>query len=177
MRTMAKVIIVIGAALFLAAPVHAQLFKKGLQIGYVDVAKIFDQYNKTDIATEKLKKDIEEKKKDIEKRKENINLLKQKLETQGVVISEAEKAKMQEEFESKIKELKDITEKFNQELRSQEQQFVRDILEDIKETIKVYGKDNGYDLILDNREVLYGPEGMDITDEIVNIINKKQKSK
>lgn len=158
-------------------PAQAQLFRKGFKIGYVDIARIFDQYQKTDIATEKLKKEIEEKRKVIEKRKENINLLKEKLKSQAVVISEEEKSRMEEEVEAKVKELKDIAEKSNRDLRQKEQELVRDILKDIEETIKIYGKDNGYDFILDKREVLYGSEAMDLTEEIINIINKKLHNK
>lgn len=177
MRVVIKVIFVIAISLFLAAPTQAQLFKKGVKIGYIDIARVFDQYEATDIATAELRKDIEDKRKDVEKRTEDINLLKQKLETQGMVIKKEEKTRIEEEVEDKIRELKAITERLNRELRQREQKFVRDILEEIQEVVKVYGKDNGYDLILDKREVLYGPEGMDVTSEIVKIINKRLEKK
>lgn len=177
MRVSIKLIIAALLSLFFALPAGAQLFKKGVKIGYVDITEVFDNYKATDIATDELKKDIEEKRKEIEKRKEDINILKQKLETQGSVINANEKSKMEEEVETKLGELKEIAEKSNLELRRQEQKFVRDILEEIQEVIRIYGKDNDYDLILDRRQVLYGPEGMDITNAVVEIINKKTKQK
>jgi outer membrane protein len=175
MARLAKSGIVIAMALFLSSPLQAQIFKKGIKIGYIDIAKAFDEYKRTDIATEELKKVIEEKKTDIEKRKPAITLLKQKLDTQGVVINEQEKSKMEGEVESKISELKDMAEKSNKELRQKEDALVRSILNDIKEAVKSYGKENSFDLILDSREVHYAPDGMDITDEIVKIINSKLK--
>ena len=175
MKIVKKVVVLLVLFLFLAAPTQAQLFKKGIKIGYVDIAEVFDQYEATDIATEKLRGDIEEKKKDIEKRREDINILTQKLDAQATVINEKEKDKVKKDVESKLKELKDITEKSNRELRQREQKLIRDILKDIEEVIKIYGKDNGYDLVMDKRQVLYGPEGMDITKEIVKIINKRLK--
>jgi outer membrane protein len=141
------------------------------------VAQVFDKYQKTDEATETLKKEIEGKRKDIEKRREAINLLKQKLESQGVVMAEKEKAKMEEEVDAKISELKDITEKSNRELRERETQLTKTILKDIEEVVKAYGKDNGYDLILDSRDVLYGPEGMEVTNDIIKLMNEKGKKK
>jgi len=177
MRILGKLAVLMVLFLSIAAPTQAQLFKKGIKIGYVDIAEVFDQYEATDIATEKLRGDIEEKKKDIEKRREDINILTQKLETQATVINEKEKEKVKKEVEGKLKELKDITEKSNRELRQREKKLIRDILKDIEEVIKIYGKDNGYDLVLDKRQVLYGPEGMDITEEIVKIINKRLKNK
>jgi len=177
MRILGKLTVLMVLFLFLAAPTQAQLFKKGVKIGYVDIAEVFDQYEATDIATEELKEDIEEKAKDIEKRKEDINILSQKLETQGTVINEEEKTKVKKDVEGKLKELKNITERSNRELRQREKKLIRDILKDIEAVIKIYGKDNGYDLILDKRQVLYGPEGMDVTGEIVKIINQRLKKR
>lgn len=171
------IVVAIVFSVFMAGSSQAQIFKKGLKIGYVNVAKVFDKYKRTDEATEALKKDIEDKRKDIEKKKEAINLLKQKLESQGVVMAEKEKTKMQEEVEARLSELKDITEKSNRELRERETNLTRDILKDIEEVVKAYGKDNDYDLILDSREVLYGPEGMEVTEDIIKLINEKTKKK
>ena len=178
MKTLGRLIIFVAIfSLIMAGSSQAQIFKKGLKIGYVNVAQVFDKYKRTDEATEALKKDIEDKRKDIEKKKEAINLLKQKLEAQGVVMAEKEKAKMEEEVEAKISELKDISEKSNRELRERETALTRDILKDIEEVVKAYGKDNGYDLILDSREVLYGLEGMEVTNDIIKLINEKTKKK
>ena len=177
MKMLGKLVVFVVLFLFLVAPAQAQLFKKGIKIGYVDIVKVFDQYEATDTATETLRNDIKDKEKDIEKRKEDINLLKNKLETQGAVINKEEKAKIEEEVETKIRDLKDMTEKSNRDLRQREQKFVRDILKKIEGVVEMYGKDNGYDLILDKRNVLYGPEGMDITKEIVDIMNKQLKEK
>ncbi len=177
MKIVKKIVVLLALFLFLATPTQAQLFKKGIKIGYVDIAEVFDQYEATDIATEKLRADIEEKKKDIEKRKEDINILTQKLEVQATVINEKEKEKVKKDVESKLKELKDIMGRSNRELRQREKKLIRDILKDIEAVIKIYGKDNGYNLVLDKRQVLYGPEGMDITKEIVKIINKRLKKK
>ena len=177
MRMFEKLIVAVVISLSLITSVQAQVFKKGLKIGYVNVAQVFDKYKRTDEATEALKKDIEDKRKDIEKKKEAINLLKQKLEAQGVVMAEKEKTKMQEEVEARISELKDISEKSNRELRERETALTRDILKDIEEVVKAYGKDNDYDLILDSREVLYGPEGMEVTEDIIKLINEKTKKK
>jgi Skp family chaperone for outer membrane proteins len=92
-------------------------------------------------------------------------------------MAEKEKAKMEEEVDAKISELKDITEKSNRELRERETQLTKTILKDIEEVVKAYGKDNGYDLILDSRDVLYGPEGMEVTNDIIKLMNEKGKKK
>lgn len=177
MKVLIKIVVFILVSLCLTAQANSQLFKKGLKIGYVDIGEAFDKYKRTDIATEQLKKDIEEKRKEIEKKKETINVLKKKLETQGVVIKEEEKGKMEQEVEGRISELKDIAEKSNIALRQKENEFTKNILDDIRAAINIYAKENEFDIVLDKREVLYGIEGMDITKEIIEIVNKKMNKK
>lgn len=141
------------------------------------MTKVFDKYQKTDEATEILKKEVEDRRKAIEKKQEDISSLKQKLELQGVVMNEGDKAEMEGDVEAKIKELKDLVEKSNEALRKWETKLTRDICDDIEEIVKTYGRDNGYDLILDSQKILYGLEGMDVTNEIIKVINKKSRKK
>jgi Skp family chaperone for outer membrane proteins len=45
-------------------------------------------------------------------------------------------------------------------------------LDEILEAVKDYGRKQKCGMIFDSRVVLYGPEGTDITDEIIKALNK-----
>ena len=49
---------------------------------------------------------------------------------------------------------------------------IRGISKEISDVCEKYGKDKGYDAILDARATLYTPESLDITDEILKELNK-----
>jgi len=120
----------------LVMPVRVQAKSDALSIGYIDLAKIFDQYEKT---------------KDSDKNLET--------EWQGK--------------QTEIKELQDVTKEIQDELTGERNEIVRQILKDIDTVINQYGESNGYDLILNERVLLYRAEGLDLTDKIVKILNDK----
>jgi len=53
--------------------------------------------------------------------------------------------------------------------------MVRDILKEMNTVIQKYGENNGYSIILNDRVLLYGGKTLDITDEIIKIMNKNYK--
>lgn len=153
----------------LVMPVRVQAKSDALSIGYIDLAKIFDQYEKTKDSDKNLETEWQGKQTEIKELREEITRLKDELE----VLSEAAKLKKQEVVDSKIKELQDITKEIQDELTGERNEIVRQILKDIDTVINQYGESNGYDLILNERVLLYRAEGLDLTDKIVKILNDK----
>ena len=153
----------------LVMPVRVQAKGDTLSVGYIDLAKIFDQYEKTKDSDKNLETEWQGKQGEIKELREEITRLKDELE----VLSEAAKAKKQEVVDSKIKELQDVTKEIQDELTGERNEIVRQILKDIDTVINQYGESNGYDLILNERVLLYRAEGLDLTDKIVKILNDK----
>ena len=155
----------------LVMPVRVQAKGDALSIGYIDLAKIFDQYEKTKDSDKNLETEWQGRQSEIKVLREDITRLKDELE----VLSESAKAKKQEVIDSKIKELQGFTKEIQDELTSERNEIVRQILKDIDTIINKYGESNGYDLILNERVLLYRAEGLDLTDKIVKILNDKYK--
>ncbi len=155
----------------LVMPVRAQAKGDALSIGYIDLAKIFDQYEKTKDSDKNLETEWQGRQSEIKVLREDITRLKDELE----VLSESAKLKKQEVVDSKIKELQGFTKEIQDELTSERNEIVRQILKDIDTIINKYGESNGYDLILNERVLLYRAEGLDLTDKIVKILNDKYK--
>ena len=155
----------------LVMPVSLQAKDDALSIGYIDLAKIFDQYEKTKDSDKDLEVEWQGRQSEIKELREEITRLKDELE----VLSEDAKAKKQDVIDSKIKELQNFTKEIQDELTGERNEIVRKILEDIDAVINQYGKSNGYDLILNERVLLYRTEDLDLTGEIVKILNDKYK--
>ncbi len=155
----------------LVMPVSLQAKGDALSIGYIDLAKIFDQYEKTKDSDKNLEVEWQGKQGEIKALREEITRLKDELE----VLSESAKGKKQEVIDSKIKKLQDFTKEIQDELTGERNEIVSQILKDIDATIKQYGESNGYDLILNERVLLYRTEGLDLTDKIAKILNDKYK--
>ncbi len=148
-------------------------FAQDLKIGYVDVLKIFSDYKKTKKYDKELEKKGEAAKKKLEAKLEIVNGLKSKLS----VVKEDEKDKEEANLVKEAKEYDQLLRKADFDIRKERDEKMREILEDIDKIIKDYSEKNGFDLVVDERAVLYGAKGMDITDEILKIANKKFRKK
>lgn len=146
-------------------------YAKEVKIGYVFMAKVFDDYYKTKDA----EKALSEKgtKKEAE-RKKMIDELK-KLKDEQALLSEKGKAEKQAVIDGKVKMLQDFDMKTRDELMKERNDSLSGIMSDITKVISDHAKAGGYDVVLnsDPRVMLYGAEGMDITNDILTKLNKK----
>ena len=155
----------------LIMPVTLEAKEDVLNVGYIDLAKIFDQYEKTKDSDKNLEEEWQSKQSKIKELREEITRLKDEIG----VLSESVKAKKQEIIDGKIRELQEFTKEIQDELTSKRNEVVSQILKDIDTVIEEYGKDNGYNLIFNERVLLYHAESLDVTDKIVKILNDSYK--
>ncbi len=158
--------IFLGVALVSAFGVYS--FAGGLKIGHVDTIEVFNEYQRTIDQDEQLEAKKEEVKKTLEEQEEKIRESQGRLEVLREDQREAERQKLQEMMErySQLRqvELEEITRKRDG--------MMRDIVEDIDQTIKDYARKNGYDLIINGNSVLYAPKKNDLTAEVLSILNR-----
>ena len=148
-------------------------FSKDIKIGYVDIFKVFNDYEKTkeyDVKLEKKKEKVEKK---LEIKKEAIVKLQGKLD----LLKEDEKVKEGEKLNQEVKEYRDLEREAFTDIKKERDEKMKDIVEDIDKIVKDYAKKNGFDLIVNSNAVLYGAGVMDITKEILKISNNKYKKK
>lgn len=166
---------ILGSLLILALILSFSFigFAKDLKIGYVDIFKVFNDYEKTkdyDKNLETNKKVAEDK---LEKKREVIEKLQSKLS----LLKEDEKAKEEEKLSKEVQEYRDLEREAFTDIKKERDDKMKDIVEDIDKIVKDYAKDNGFDLVVNSNSVLYGVKAMDITDEVLKISNKKYKKK
>ena len=148
-------------------------YSKELKVGYADVFKIFNSYTKT----KDYEKSLEEKK----KRAENENKLEDKKDTITKMQDKLDLLKGKEKQEQKTKIKKAITEyrniesKIYAELKKESDTKMKEIIDSIKDAVKNYAIDNGFDLIINKSAILYGKDGIDITGSILEKLNKEYK--
>jgi len=146
----------------------AQASAKEYKMGYVDLAKVFDEYKKTKDS----EKNLEEKGKVKEEaRKKMVDELK-KLKDEQALLSEKGKAEKQAVIDSKIKTLQDFDRGARDELVKARNDMLGGILKDIEKVVTEYAKQNGYDIVLNSRMLLYGAEQYDLTSEVISRLNK-----
>lgn len=167
---MRKIMVLAVAAVFVCGMFFgaSQAYAKEYKIGYVDLAKVFDEYKKT----KESEKDLEARGKVKEADRANMVEELRKLKDEQALLSEKAKAEKQTIIDNKIKALQDFDRKTRDELIKERNDMLGLILKDIEKVVAEYSKANGYDLILNSRMLLYGGTEYDLTNEVLTRLNK-----
>lgn len=143
----------------------------GSNYAFVDVAGVFDGYEKTKENDKDLQEEGVQKEREREALVEEIRALKDEL----VLLNDDAKEKKQEALDEKVQELQDFDRDAKRELGQKRNKLVREIFQDIDSVIQRYGERKGYDLILNERALLYKNKKLDITEDVLKELNKGYK--
>ncbi len=144
-------------------------YSAGEKIAYMDLAKVFDEYNKTKEFDKQLEGKGDTKQAERDKLVTEIKKLKDEMD----LMSDKGKGAKQTAIDEKVKKLQDFDRETKDALRKERDDMVRLILKEIKDVVEEFGKKEGYILILDNRAILYGTQGDNLTEAILKALNDR----
>lgn len=142
-----------------------------MKIGMVDVARVFDEYQRTKDEDRKLEEKANRKQAEREKMVEEIRKLKEELE----LLSEKGREEKQVAIDEKIKRLQDFDRSAGDELRKERDLTAREILKEIQTVLKDIGQKEGFTVIMDERMTVYGDKEVSLTDRVLEGLNAKYK--
>jgi len=163
-----------------AAPAATEAKEQGCKFGYVDMTQVAEETERGKAATaqlktksEKLTAKIKAKQNQLEKQKEAIQA---KLET----LSPKERAAKSKEFQKKVEEYQKLVRSSDEDMAQMQEKLTTELFQVIKKAAGEYAKSHGYAAVLTKKELLYMadvPAPKNLTDEIVEMLNKKADTK
>lgn len=166
---MRKVLVVLVMALFCSwvSPGWAE----ELNLGFVNLKKVLDEYEKVKEGEGQLLKEAEEKNNQREKLVKEIKNLREKLD----LLKDKRKEKKQQELEEKVKKLQDFTYETRAGLRQKRDEKFREIMKEVKDVLEEYGQSHNYNIIIDDTLLLYKDSNLDVTEDVIKILNQRYK--
>jgi len=158
----------VGAAFALSIAATAQAAEK---FAYVDLSRTFAEYYKTKDYEKSLTDKENSYTAERDKKVGEVKALQDKIN----LLSEKEKAEKKTDFENKVKTLQEFDTQKQMDLRKEYNEKTKEIFKDIEEAVKQYAEKEGYVMVFNDRVLVYQVKSMDITDKVINIINKGQK--
>lgn len=163
-----KKALVLGLVAVLVVGFTANVWAKEMKIGFADKMRILFEYNKTKELNDALEKDGQAAREEIEKQSEEVRKLRDEME----LLSESAKSTKRPELEKKVRDLDNYRREKMQEIGKKQDEGIRKISDEITAICEQYGKNKGYDTIIDIRATLYAPKDADLTEDILLELNK-----
>ncbi|MEI6832219.1 MAG: OmpH family outer membrane protein, partial [Candidatus Omnitrophota bacterium] len=167
---MKKVIVVLWGAVFSLTLLMGQALAAD-KFGYIDLSRTFSEYSRTKAYDktlsdkEKVYTDERDKKvAELKAMQDKMNLLNDKeREAKGV------------ELQAKVKAFQEYDNQKQTELKKDQDAKMKEILKDIEEAVKKYSEKEGYTLVFNDRVLVYQTKSMEITSQVIEILNKEGK--
>lgn len=141
------------------------------KLAYVDLSRIFSEYEKTKTYDKVLSDKESSYEGERNKKVDEIKQFQDKLN----LLSEKDKEAKKPDLESKVKSLQEFDRQKQTDLRKEQDTKMKEILKDIEDAVKQYAEKEGYALVFNDRVLVYQTKSMDITDKILEILNKGAK--
>ena len=149
-------------------------YAETLKMGYVNLGKIFDEYEKTKEYDKVLESQGGQKQKERDKLVNEIKRLKDELE----LLSDKGKEEKQNQIDSKVTELRKFDTDVREELSRQRDNFLKEILKEIQATVEEYGQKEKYTMIVRSEGIIiYGDKSVDLTEQVIKVLNERYKKK
>ena len=138
------------------------------KFAYVDLGRLFDDYKKTKEYDKVLENNQNAYKKEREEKLGKVKEFQEKLS----LLSEEERETRKGELQDKITKLQEYDRSSTQDLRKQRDEKVQEIFKDIKKAIEDYAKEEKITFVFDKRALVYELDDLDISTQVLKIINK-----
>ena len=100
-------------------------------------------------------------------------LLKRRLERESMVMSKEMREEKEREQRIKVNDFKTLQKRYRSELQKIQAELMQQLQTKITAITQEVGKKEGYLLIMDKRGVIYAPTSVDLTDKLIQRLNKK----
>jgi len=142
---------------------------QGGKIGVISVDRVFKEYKATQSKEAELQKTAEAKRVEREKKVAEIRNMRDEL----ALLNDENREKQRKEIEQKLQMLAGFDQQAKNELGGRREEAIGALLKEIEQVVNSMAKEKGFDLIFTDRAVLYRAEALDLTDQVISILNER----
>ncbi len=141
------------------------------KIGVIDLQRVLDQSSAGKKANAEIKKQGKKMETELKEKGAEIEELRERIEREALVMSKEMREEKERDIRIKINDFKSLERKFKQDMQVLNRKFTQQIHQESVELVQEIGKAEGYLLIIEKTVVLYSPNTVDITDQLIQKYN------
>ncbi len=150
----------------------------GLKIAYVEVDSLMTQFEFAKEKSAELEKKSLNARNTLTQKGQQLqaaaNNFQQKIQNNSFTSREQAES-VQAALQRQQNDLAALQSRLENELASEQQKFLQALQDSLDSFLEVYNKDKKYDMILNKSAILYAGKKHDITQEVINGLNKRYK--
>lgn len=147
------------------------------KIGVANLQRVLETSNQGKSAQEEIKKQKDQMELELKQKGGEIEELRKQLERESMVMSKEKREEKEREIRIKINDFKSLEKRYRAQLQNLEKKLVNALLKEVAALVQEIGKKEGYLLIINNSGVLYSPNSINITDQLIKQLNARYAKK
>lgn len=147
------------------------------KIGVANLQRVLETSNQGKSAQEEIKKQKDQMELELKQKGSEIEELRKQLELDSMVMSKEKREEKEREIRIKINDFKSLEKRYRAQLQNLEKKLVNALLKEVSSLVEEIGKKEGYLLIINNTGVLYSPNSINITDQLIKELNARHSKK
>jgi outer membrane protein len=169
-------IVLVSLGVLFAGLSTATAQQPAVKIGYVDFQKALNEIEEGKRVKAQLEREFRQRQQQLDQKQNQVVQLKEQLESQGMMLSEAARREKAMEFQQSMAELQQLYMTLQSELAQKEAEATKRIFDKMREIIAEIGREQSYTMVFEKTEsaVLFARDGLDLTDELIKRYNAKK---
>ena len=140
-----------------------------VKIGFVNIQRVVVGSKRGQEILSKLQAEKDAKQREIEGEEKKVRQMEADLEKQRSVLSEEAKKERERAIRDRRRDLRRTVDDLNRSFGEREQDIQQQLLREVTEVVRTYGKEKGYLMILEVRAggVMYGDDAANLTNDVI----------
>lgn len=150
------------------------------ELVYVDVNKLLQSYDRTKVDREAFNKKTAVMRSNVDSLMTDWQDELKSYEKERTSMTKKELALKQELLQNKQQQINNYQQAVQKQIQEEDQKMTQTVVNDINAYVKEYGKNHGHRIIFGaqgNGNIMYAKEGIDLTDKILEGLNKQYHGK
>ncbi len=149
-----------------------------LKVAYVEYTRVYEEFLGRKDGGERFQEATKLKRAYIDTLKINLEREISAYNLNSTRMSTKQKREREQSLQQAQVHLQEEAQKVQEFVNSKDQEISIEVADDLFEMVEEYAQQKGYDLLIKKESVLvYGQELMDITDEVIKVVNDQYQSK
>jgi len=141
------------------------------KIGILNMQRILSASDPGKAAQAEIKEQGDKMLQDLKVKGAEIDALGKQFERESMVMSKEKREEKEREYRIRINDFKTLEKRYKTQSQDLQKRLVNKMVKDVYALVKEIGKNEGYLLIIRSDSVMYAPNSIDITDELIKQMN------